>query len=236
MLTVFWQSTTRLFGIENVGPLMFSFFATTIGTIAGIFELQNLRTQLGWSYPYVTSILTIRPSVTLAVLLVIIPVLTKVVLSRFGVATSRKDLLLLRPSAALMTTGTLLLCLSNGSVLVVLSPVVFALGNGFSTVGKSLLMTLGSAEMAGTLLSAMNLSASVGAVLAGPLIAVAFDWGLKQGGFWLGAPLLPVPLLYALTLVSVCAIKVPEKSQQVEDEAGGGLRLNLRWQGHGPPW
>lgn len=120
-----------------------------------------------------------------------------------------------------MTAGTFLLCVSNGAVLVVLSLVVFALGNGFVTVGKSLLMTLGPAEMAGTLLSAMNLSASVGAVLAGPLIAVAFDWGLNQGGFWHGAPLLLVTLLYVLTLVSVCAIKVPDNGKQVDDGDGG---------------
>ncbi|KAK7932610.1 mfs multidrug protein, partial [Apiospora marii] len=226
MMTVFWQSTTRLFGIKNVGPLMFSFFATTVGTIAGIFELQYLRKRFGWSYPYATSILTIRPSVTLAVLLLIIPLLTKVLLSRFGVTTSRKDLLLLRVSAALMTIGTLLLCISNGTVLVVISLVVFALGNGFVTVGKSLLMTLGPAEIAGTLFSAMNLSASVGAVVAGPLIAVAFDWGLKQGGFWLGAPLLLVALLYWLTLVSVCAIRVPEKGQQADNEDEG---LGVAW-------
>lgn len=54
MMTVFWQSTTRLLGIKNVGPLMFSFFATTVGTIAGMFELQYLRKRFGWSYPFVS--------------------------------------------------------------------------------------------------------------------------------------------------------------------------------------
>ncbi|KAK7992688.1 hypothetical protein PG996_012282 [Apiospora saccharicola] len=83
-------------------------------------------------------------------------------------------------------------------------------------------MTLGPAELAGTLLSAMNLSASLGVVVAGPLIAVTFVSGLEQGGLWLGAPLLLVALLYALTLVSVCVIKVPEKGQHVDGEAGGG--------------
>ncbi|KAK8097749.1 uncharacterized protein PG998_013235 [Apiospora kogelbergensis] len=218
MLTTFWQSITRLFGIKNISPLMFGFFATTVGTIAGLFELQYLHMRFGWSYPYATSVLTIRPAVTLAVLLVIIPLATKVLLSRARVATARKDLLLLRVSAAMMTAGTLILCIADGSALVVISLVVFALGNGFVTVGKSFLLTLGPTEMAGTLLSAMNLSASIGAVLAGPLIAVAFNWGLKQGGVWLGAPILLLALLYAMTLAAVCAIQVSGNTQQHECE------------------
>jgi hypothetical protein len=38
-----------------------------------------------------------------------------------------------------------------------------------------------------------------------------FGWGLKQGGIWVGAPLFFVTLLYALTLCSVCVMRLPEK-------------------------
>jgi hypothetical protein len=45
-----------------------------------------------------------------------------------------------------------------------------------------------------------------------------FDWGLKQGGIWVGAPLFFVTLLYALTLCSVCVLRLPDKSEDDDDD------------------
>lgn len=243
IVEVFRQSLVSLFAIKNVGLLLFGFFAATVGTVAAGFELQYVHKRFGWSYPYVSfaipprcdlrlppvqvsnlmfpqanSILTIRPSITLVVLLVITPFASKTLMGNFGLSSSRKDLILVRVSAALLTIGTLLLGVSQTSSLAILSFVIFALGNAFTTIGKSLLTTLGPPEMAGTLLSAMNVSASLGAVIAGPVIALTFDWGLRQGGIWVGAPLFLVALLYALTLASVCVMRLPEKSQARDDD------------------
>lgn len=139
-------------------------------------------------------------------------------MGKFGLSSTRTDLLLLRVSATLLTAGTLLLSISEISSLAILSLVIFALGNGFTTLGKSLLTTFGPPEMAGTLLSAMNVSASLGAVIAGPIIAVMFDWGLEKGGIWVGSPLFFVTLLYALTLCSVCVLRLPEKGEDGDDD------------------
>jgi MFS family permease len=139
-------------------------------------------------------------------------------MGKFGLSSARTDLFLVRVSAALLTAGTLLLSVSEISSLAILSLIIFALGNAFTTIGKSLLTTFGPPEMAGTLLSAMNVSASLGAVIAGPIIDVMFDWGLKQGGIWVGAPLFFVTLLYALTLCSVCVLRLPDKSEDDDDD------------------
>jgi hypothetical protein len=245
-LAVCRQSLVSLFAIKNVGFLLFGFFAATVGTIAAAFELQYVHKRFGWSYSYVSmqvtapqsatcaaskswikakimfsqasSILAIRPSVTLVVLLVIVPLVSKTLTRKFGLSNTHIDLFLVRVSAALLTAGTLLLTISNSSALAILSFVIFALGNTFATIGKSLLTTFGPPQMAGTLLAAMNVSASLGAVIAGPIIAVSFSWGLKQGGIWVGAPLFLVSLLYALTLGSVCIIRLPDKSDNGDDD------------------
>jgi MFS family permease len=152
------------------------------------------------------------------VLLVIVPIVGDVLVKKYGFSSARKDLLLARLSAALLSAGTLLLSVSETSSLAILSFVIFALGNAYTTVARSLLTTIGPQEMVGTLLSAMNLSASLGAVIAGPIIAIAFDWGLKKGGVWVGAPLLVISLLYMLTLGFVCILSVPGKDEEVDDE------------------
>ena len=163
--------------------------------------------------------MAVRPSVTLFVLLVIIPVFSKILIGGFGVTSSRKDLFLARISAALLTAGTLILSISEVSWLAVLSFVILAFGNAFPIVGKSLLTSLGPQEMAATLLSAMNVCASLGAVTAGPLIAVSFDLGLKYGGIWASMPLFVITLLFALTLASVCIMEIPDKRKgDGEDE------------------
>lgn len=151
-------------------------------------------------------------------LLVIIPLVSKTLTRNFGLSNTYTDLFLVRVSAALLTAGTLLLGLSNSSALAILSFVVFALGNAFATIGKSLLTTLGPPQLAGTLLAAMNVSASLGAVITGPVIAVSFNWGLRQGGIWVGAPLFLVSLLYALTLGSVCMIRLLDKDDDGHED------------------
>lgn len=139
-------------------------------------------------------------------------------MENFGLSSARADLFLVRVSAALLTAGTLLLSVSEISSLAILSLIIFALGNAFTTIAKSLLTTFGPPEMAGTLLSAMNISASLGAMIAGPIIAVLFDWGLKQGGIWVGAPLFFVTLLYTLTFCSVCVLRLPDRSEDGDDD------------------
>jgi hypothetical protein len=241
MFAVFRQCLVSLFAIKNVVFLLFGFFAATVGSLAAGFELQYVHKRYGWSYSYVSlsilshhdlrypkgqltflkagSILAIRPSITLFVLLIIIPVASKILIEKFGFSSTEKDLLLARISAALLTAGTLLLSITEISSLAILSFIIFAFGNAFTTVGKSLLTTLGPREMAGTLLSAMNVSASLGAVIAGPTIAYTFDLGLRRGGIWIGAPLFFVTLLYALTLGSVCIMNAPEeRDDDLDDE------------------
>jgi MFS family permease len=160
--------------------------------------------------------LAIRPFVTLAVLLVLIPIASEVLLKTFKISNTQKDLMLVRGSATLLTIGTLLLGLSKESSVAVLSLLIFALGNGFTTVSKSLLTTFGPHEMAGTLLSAMNVSAALGAMIAGPIISITFNLGLSWGGAWIGAPLFFMTVLYASTLASVCMMKA---SDALEDDS-----------------
>lgn len=162
--------------------------------------------------------MAVRPSVAFFVLLVIIPVVSKIFIESFGVSNVRKDLYLARISAALLAAGTLLLALSEVSSLAILSFIILAFGNVFPIVGKSLLTSLGPQEMAATLLSANNVCASLGAVTAGPLIAVSFDLGLKYGGIWASTPLFVITLLFALTLASVCIMKIPDKRNDGDNE------------------
>lgn len=158
---------------------------------------------------------------TIIVLLIFIPTVSKILLVACGMSNTQKDLILVRGSAVLLMVGTLLLGISEVSSVAVFSFIVFALGNGFTTVSKSLLTTFGPPEMAGTLLSAMNVCAALGAVIAGPSITVTFNLGLEWGGAWIGAPLFFITLLYALTLASVCILKAPEgpKHDVIEDPA-----------------
>lgn len=162
--------------------------------------------------------MAIRPFVTIIVLLVLIPISSKILLVTCSMSNAQKDLILVRGSATLLTIGTLLLGISEVSSVAVFSFVIFALGNGFTTVSKSLLTTFGPHEMAGTLLSAMNVSAALGAVIAGPLITVTFNLGLEWGGAWIGTPLFFITLLYVLTLASVCIMKASEDSKHVVTE------------------
>jgi hypothetical protein len=52
-LSRFRHDLNSIFAINGVGFLLFSFFAVTVGTIAGVFELQYTHKRFGWSYSFV---------------------------------------------------------------------------------------------------------------------------------------------------------------------------------------
>jgi hypothetical protein len=56
LLAGFRQNVDSIFAINGIVFLLFGFFATTIGSVAGGFELQYGHKRFGWSYSFVSPI------------------------------------------------------------------------------------------------------------------------------------------------------------------------------------
>lgn len=143
----------------------------------------------------------------LALLLVVLPLLHKFFVRR-NASPQGKDLLISRLSVALFTVGSLIISLAPVVGIVALGIIIFSLGSGFSPAARSLATTFVHLDQAGLLYTALAIAQTIGGLVAGPLLALSFKWGLSLGPEWSGIPFTFVAGLFALGFVAVCFIRL----------------------------
>lgn len=152
-------------------------------------------------------LLTIRAAVDLVLLLVVLPALHKVLVKRDS-GSQGKDLLISRLSVALFGIGSLVISLAPVVPVLALGIVVFAFGSGFSPAARSLATTFVHQDEAGLLYTALSITQTVGGLIAGPLLALSFRWGLSLGPQWTGIPFTLVAGLFACGFIAICCIRL----------------------------
>lgn len=152
-------------------------------------------------------LLTLRAAVNLALLLVGLPALHRV-LVKHDSTSQGKDLLISRLSVALFAIGSLVISLAPVVPLVALGIVIFALGSGFSPAARSLATTFVHQDQAGLLYTALAITQTVGGLMAGPLLALSFRWGLSLGPEWSGIPFSLVAGLFACGFIAICFVRL----------------------------
>lgn len=119
-----------------------------------------------------------------------------------------KDLLISRVSIAFFAIGSLVVSAAPTIYLATLGIAIFALGSGFSPATRSLVTTFCNQDEAGLLYSALAISESVGGLVAGPLLALSFRWGLSLGHGWTGIPFALVAGLFGCGFLAVSFVRL----------------------------
>lgn len=119
-----------------------------------------------------------------------------------------KDLLISRVSLALFTVGSLVISAAPVVVLAAVGIATFALGSGFGPAARSLVTTFCHQDEAGLLYSALAIMQSVGVLVAGPLLASTFRWGLSLGNEWTGIPFAAVAGLFACAFLATSLVRL----------------------------
>lgn len=119
-----------------------------------------------------------------------------------------KDLLISRLSVAFFTIGSLVVSAAPSVALATLGIVIFALGSGFSPATRSLVTTFCKQDEAGLLYSALAITQSIGGLVAGPLLALSFRWGLSLGHEWTGIPFALVAGLFGCGFLAVSFVRL----------------------------
>lgn len=92
--------------------------------------------------------------------------------------------------------------------LVALGIVIFALGSGFSPAARSLATTFVHQDEAGLLYSALAIMQTAGGLIAGPLLALSFRWGLSLGPEWSGISFTLVASLFVCGFIAIFFIRM----------------------------
>ena len=197
------QSTTELSKNLNVILILVVFFVSYLGRQALMLILQFASKRYHWSIAEASYLMSLRGSVNLLVLLVLLPATSAFLESRPSFNAATKDKRLTQVSLFLLFCGFLLVFLAFRPVLIFIGLIVFALGSSFAVTARSLIAALVKKEALGTVFTAIAVVTSGGMLIAGPLLANTFRWGMCLGDFWMGLPFLVASLLYIVALLSV---------------------------------
>lgn len=153
--------------------------------------------------------ITLRAAVDLTFLSIGLPLLNRVLVERYSHNAYFKDLFISRLSAALFVVGSLAIAFAPAVPLVAVGIAVFALGTGFPPAARSLATSFVRQDEAGLLYTALALAQTVGGLLAGPVLALSFEWSVNHlGPEWTGIPFAIVGGLFAFGFVALSFVRL----------------------------
>jgi len=107
----------------------------------------------------------------------------------------------------LLFLGFLVLGLSNHPLGLIVGVITVALGSSFLVTLRSAMTLLVPPSSVATLYTAATVAHGVAGLVAGPVLATTFHWGMVLGEGWLGLPFLLAALLHLIALLVLSRIK-----------------------------
>ncbi|KAJ5719578.1 hypothetical protein N7493_007156 [Penicillium malachiteum] len=177
------------------------------------FMAQYISKRFGWSLAKAGYLLTLRGVINLFVLLLLLPLLSKILLRYYNATT--KDLILARGSFAFAGIGVFLMAAPQIGVLIG-GLAVHSLGSGLAPLCRSLATSYVAQEDTSKLNTVIGIVEMAGSLFAGPVLAWSFDLGMRMGGLGLGLPYFGLAGSFALCLVGLCFVRTSPSDDFIE--------------------
>ncbi|KAJ5701554.1 hypothetical protein N7488_009102 [Penicillium malachiteum] len=177
------------------------------------FMAQYISKRFGWSLAKAGYLLTLRGAIKLCVLLLILPLLSKILLRYYNAAT--KDLILARRSIAFAGFGVFLMAAPQIGVLIG-GLAVHSLGSGLAPLCRSLATSYAAQEDTSKLNTVIGIVEMLGSLFAGPVLAWSFDLGMRIGGMGLGLPYFGLAGSFALCFIGLLFVRSAPSEDFVE--------------------
>ena len=136
------------------------------------------------------------------VLITVIPRLTRFFKNK-GLHPTKADQSITVMSGVSLATGSVLLFFSKTPSVAILGQAFTALGFAFTVTARSFLTSMVDAQYLSILYTSITAVTYGGVIVGGPLLACAFQWGLRLGHFWVGMPFLITAVLFATATLAV---------------------------------
>ncbi|ETS80881.1 hypothetical protein PFICI_08410 [Pestalotiopsis fici W106-1] len=199
----------------SIWSLVFTFLISKLGRQSSNVLFQYVSKRYDWSLGQAGLLISVQAAVSLALYMAILPAIATFVLSSFSVTS--KDLLLAKGSIVLSVLGAVVITLSATPALMIIGVVLFTFGSGFAPSVRSLVTSLveqhdvdGSSSDVGRLYALISAMEGIGSLVAAPGMAWAFRYGMSLGEEWLGLPFGLATALFALVLIIVFSVRIPE--------------------------
>ncbi|KAG8161996.1 hypothetical protein KVR01_007761 [Diaporthe batatas] len=208
----------------HIIALLFTLLLTTFGRFAQELLAQYVTKRYEWSWSQSSFLLSIRAFSNLVLLLVLLPLASYLLVSKWSFTGHAKDLWLARASGVLLTIGAFTIGLAVQPAVMIIGLGLMSLGSGYNLLVRSLLAATVEKSHIGTMYTVIGTLETVGILISGPLLAITFRVGMEGDGGWIGLPYIIAGILLLLAAVIVCSIRVsslePQQADMRQDQEG----------------
>lgn len=213
------ESMRSIWRNTNVVLVLLVFFVASISKQSTSLFLQYVSKKMHWSIARASLLITVRGVVTITNFIILMPLVSFIVTKYLHLEATRRDYRLSQQSGLLATLGFFVTAVATTPSVLITGLVMLSVGSAFAVTSRSLATSLVPQDLVGTLYSAASVMQSLGALVAGPLFAYTFKFGMRLGGGWLGLPFLQAGFLFILAVISVSCVRL-ELSKQAAVEDG----------------
>jgi hypothetical protein len=188
----------------------------------GQFFVQYFSKRFEWKLAKTGYLLSLRGCISIFVLLVALPGMSKLLLSPFfpfRFTASKKDLTLAQLSALFITIGAVLLSAPNIPT-VIFGIIIITLGDGLSPLCRSLATSFVDSRHISSLYVLIGIVETIGLTYAGPALAWFFTKGMELKGLWLGMPYFWLASISALATIGLGFVRLSTRSVKLSEADG----------------
>ncbi|KAF7908746.1 uncharacterized protein EAF01_004501 [Botrytis porri] len=183
--------------------------------------IRYISTRFSIPLSHASLILSLRALINILLLLLVIPFLSSLLITKFHFSSTHKDLLLARISSLFLILGALTIAISPSLHLTIIGLIIYTLGTGFVSLVRSLITGLVDQKHVARIFALIAVVETSSALLAGPAVAGLYELGLMWRGEWtgwLGLPFVGLAVVCGVGSVGVKGVKGLGK-MRVEREA-----------------
>jgi hypothetical protein len=228
-----WKSLAESVTILNSIPVILLLATFVVAPFSGISSDLSVRfvsNRFAWSLSHAGYLLALRALMNIIVMLGLIPGLSSYFMKRLRLSSKDKDLLLAKISIVVLAMGAFIIAASPTIGLTIIGLMVWTLGTGFVSLTRSLITTLVDEQHVGRLYAAVSIVETVGALIAGPLLAASYNLGLRWKGAWVGLPYFLLSLVSFIAAVEIwifgCTTRKSRKNGMLYGDEDGDAQCD----------
>ncbi|KAF7193380.1 Efflux pump ustT [Pseudocercospora fuligena] len=205
----------------RVPALILPFTVHVLIASSGRLLIQYVSKRYVLTFSKATLLTTVKTGVQVALLFIILPKISELVMTRFGLGIQKKDLYLARLSQCLVAIGWLGVAAAPNVVLVGIALAVSSLGYGAMLLLRSFITSLVPTHEVARTYSVIGIVDTLGTMFGSPLLAGLFKRGMGLGGPFVGLPYYLIgglSVLFALLMFAVRLRKGEGEEQSMLDD------------------
>lgn len=146
------------------------------------------------------------------VLYTLVPAVNRFSINYWKCSQEQADKNIALTSGLCLVIGSTSLFLAPSPLFLILGKVCFAAGIAFTITARSLLTAMVDKQHLGVVFTSVTVALNVAIVVGGPIMAAAFQWGLRLGYFWVGMPCLFGAVFSLMAMLAVASAKISQSN------------------------